>query len=165
MEPNEALGIAAQVAVALAGFAGVVVVFRPDSVHAWSRLDRTRLQLLLHNSLCPLAYALFGMFLLTIKPMPLWIWRECSLFAFLFQLPGALIAFRNARVLTPEERKHTSRILLHGVGAMGVITQLLQIWNIATLNQFWPFFLAIFMHLMAGMLQFTRMVLLLPEKE
>ena len=50
MEPNEALGIAAQVAVALAGFAGIVVVFRPQSVHEWSRLDRFRLRLLLHNS-------------------------------------------------------------------------------------------------------------------
>jgi hypothetical protein len=165
MEPNEALGVAAQVAVTLAGFAGVVVVFRPDSVHVWSGLDRTRLQLLLHNSLCPLAYALFGMLLLTIKPTPLWIWRDCSLFALLFQTPGAIIAFRNARVLTPEEKKHTSKTLLYTIGAMGVVTQLFQVWNIATLNLFWPFFLSIVMHLMAGMLQFTRMVLLLPAKE
>src|ERR1044072_4292308 len=102
MEPNEALGIAAQVAVALAGFAGVVVVFRPGSLHQWSTIDRFRLRLLLHNSICPLADALFGMFLLTIKPAPLWIWRECSLFALLFQLPGAIIAFRGARRLSPE---------------------------------------------------------------
>lgn len=165
MEANEALGVAAQVAVALAGFAGVVVVFRPDSVHAWSRLDRTRLQLLLHNSLCPLAYALFGMLLLTIKPAPVWIWRECSLFGLLFQMPGAIIAFRNARTLSPEEKKNTSKTLLYGIGAMGVLTLLLQIFNVAVLNQFWPFFLSIVMHLMAGMLQFTRMVLLLPSKE
>jgi hypothetical protein len=165
MEPNEALGIAAQVAVALAGFAGVVNVFKPDSVQRWSRLDRTRLQLLLHNSLCPLAYALFGMFLLTIKPTPLWIWRECSLFGLLFQMPGGLIAFRNARVLTPEEKAHTNWALLYAIGGMSALTQLLQIWNIATLNLFWPFFLAIVMHLMAGMLQFTRMVLLMPTKE
>jgi hypothetical protein len=165
MEPNEALGITAQVAVTLAGFAGVVNVFKPDSVQRWSRLDRTRLQLLLHNSLCPLAYALFGMFLLTIKPTPLWIWRECSLFGLLFQIPGGLIAFRNARVLTPEEKEHTNWTLLYAIGGMGALTQLLQVWNIATLNLFWPFFLAIVMHLMAGMLQFTRMVLLMPTKE
>jgi hypothetical protein len=165
MEANEALGVAAQVAVALAGFAGVVVVFRPDSVHVWSRLDRTRLQLLLHNSLCPLAYALFGMLLLTIKPEPAWIWRECSLFGLLFQTPGAIIAFRNARNLTSEERKETSKILLYGIGTMGFLTLALQVFNIAVLNQFWPFFLSIVMHLMAAMLQFTRMVLLLPAKE
>jgi hypothetical protein len=165
MEPNEALGVAAQVAVALAGFAGVVVVFRPDSVHVWSRLDRTRLQLLLHNSLCPLAYALFGMFLLTIKPTPAWIWRECSLFGLLFQAPGAIIAFRNARNLSSEEKKHTSKTLLYGIGAMGGLALVLQVINIAVLNQFWPFFFSVVTHLMAGMLQFTRMVLLLPAKE
>jgi len=50
MEPSEALSTAAQVAVALAGFAGVVVVFRRKSVHDWSTLDKFRLQLLLANS-------------------------------------------------------------------------------------------------------------------
>jgi hypothetical protein len=35
MQPGEALGVAAQVAVTLAGFAGIVVVFRPESVHRW----------------------------------------------------------------------------------------------------------------------------------
>ena len=54
MEPGEALGIAAQIAVALAGFAGVVVVFRRESVHEWSLLDKLRLRLLLANSILPL---------------------------------------------------------------------------------------------------------------
>jgi len=54
MQPSEALGIAAQVAVTLAGFAGIVVVFRPDSVHRWSPLDKLRLQLLLTSSALPL---------------------------------------------------------------------------------------------------------------
>jgi hypothetical protein len=39
MEPGEALGTAAQIAVALAGFAGVVVVFRRESIHEWSPID------------------------------------------------------------------------------------------------------------------------------
>jgi hypothetical protein len=47
MQPDEARGIAAQVAASPRRFAGVVVVFRPDSVHRWSRLDRFRLRLLL----------------------------------------------------------------------------------------------------------------------
>ncbi|HEX8897340.1 MAG TPA: hypothetical protein VF751_01475 [Chthoniobacterales bacterium] len=165
MEPNEALGIAAQVAVALAGFAGVVVVFRPQAIHQWSPVDRFRLRLLLHNSICPLAYALFGMLLLTVKPIPLWIWRECSLFGLLFQLPGAIIAFRSSRRLRPDHFKGASKTLFYGLGLLGTASLVLQVINIAMLNLFWPFFVSIFMHLMAGMLQFTRMVLLLPEKE
>ena len=165
MEPNEALGIAAQVAVALAGFAGVVVVFRPQSLHQWSAVDRFRLRLLLHNSINPLASALFGMFLLTIKPTPLWIWRECSLFAVLFQLPGMIIAFRSSRKLSPDHFKGPGRILFYSVGVLGGASQVIQIINIVKLNLFWPFFLSVLVHLIAAMLQFARMVLLLPEEE
>src|SRR2546423_3689523 len=163
MEPNEALGIAAQVAVALAGFAGVVVVFRPQSIHQGSPVDRCRLRLLLHNSICPLAYALFGTFLLTIKPTPLWVWRECSLFGLLFQMPGAIIAFKDSRTMGSAHFKAASRALFYGLGMLGAVTLILQVINIAKLNLFWPFFLFIFMHLVAAILQFARMVLLLPE--
>jgi len=165
MEPNEALGIAAQVAVALAGFAGVVVVFKPDPVPRLSRLDRTRLQLLLHNSICPLAYALFGMLLLSAKPTPDSVWRWCSAFALVFQAPGAFIAFRNARNLTPEEYRNSNKLLLYSIGGMGVVSLLLQVYNVTSLNLFWPFFLSIVTHLVAGMLQFVRMVMLHPDKE
>jgi len=53
VEPGEALSTAAQVAVALAGFVGVVVVFRSGSVHEWSPIDKLRLRLLLSNSILP----------------------------------------------------------------------------------------------------------------
>jgi len=82
MQPSEALGVAAQVAVTLAGFAGIVVVFRPQSVHEWSALDRVRLTLLLINSVSPLVFSLFGMMLLSVDPVPTSIWRWCSGFAF-----------------------------------------------------------------------------------
>jgi hypothetical protein len=164
MEPNEALGVAAQVAVTLAGFAGVVVVFRPNSLHEWSPIDRFRLRLLLHNSICPLAFALFGMLLLTIKPTPEWIWRTCSLFGLLFQLPGTIVAIKSSRSLAAHQFAGANKILFYTIGVLGVATQILQLINIALLNLFWPFFLSIVLHLITGMLQFMRMVLLLPEK-
>src|ERR1043165_9274711 len=139
MEPNEALGIAAQVAVTLAGFAGVVVVFRPQSLHQWSPIDRFRLRLLLHNSIFPLAYALLGMFLLTIKPTPLWIWRECSLFSLLFQLPGAIIVYKSSRRLSRDHFKGPSQLLFYGLGMLGTASLVLQIINVIKWNLFWPF--------------------------
>src|SRR6202035_599459 len=78
MEPGEALATAAQIAVALAGFAGVVVAFRSSSLHEWSLVDKFRLWLLLGSALVPLFSCLFGMLLLTIKPTPLSIWRWAS---------------------------------------------------------------------------------------
>jgi hypothetical protein len=139
--------------------------FRPQSVHEWSPLDRLRLRLLLHNSICPLAYAFCGMFLLTIKPTPLWIWRECSLFALLFQLPGAIIVSKGLRNLGPHKFSWANSILLRGLAVFAIGVLVLQIINILRLNLFWPFFLSIVMHLLAGMIQFSRMVLLLPERE
>ena len=43
---------------------------------------------------------------------------------------------------------------------IGIMTISLQIYNIAVLNWFWPLFVGIVAHLMAGMLQFMRLVLL-----
>jgi hypothetical protein len=78
MEPGEALGIAAQLALALGGFTGVVVVFRSEPLHEWRPIDKLRLRILLTNSVLPLTVCLVALFLLTIKPPPLWIWRGCS---------------------------------------------------------------------------------------
>jgi drug/metabolite transporter (DMT)-like permease len=61
MEPGETLGIAAQIAVALAGFAGVVVVFQRESVHHWSPIDKFRLLLLLANSILPLGLCVIAL--------------------------------------------------------------------------------------------------------
>src|SRR6476659_8823165 len=82
MDAGEALCAMAQVAVTLAGFAGIVVVSRPQSVHEWSALDRLRLTLLLMNSVAPLVFSLFGMLLLSVAPVPDSVWRWCSGFAF-----------------------------------------------------------------------------------
>ncbi len=67
MQPGEVLSTAAQVAVALAGFAGVVVVFRRESVHEWSTLDKFRLRLLLTNSILPLGLCMIALLLLSIE--------------------------------------------------------------------------------------------------
>jgi len=75
MEPGEALSTAAQIAVALAGFAGVVVVFRRESVHDWSPINKFRLRQLLTNLILQLAFCMIGLLLLTIRPVPADIWR------------------------------------------------------------------------------------------
>jgi len=163
VEPGEALGLAAQVAVTLAGFAGVVVVFRPASIHQWSSLDRFRLRLLLNNSVFPFAYSVFGILLLTIKPPPESIWRWCSGVAVVCQVPFAILNFTEVRRLTPAEFKRISRMLFFPLFSIGITTILLQLYNMAVLNWFWPFFAGIVVHLIAGMLQFMRLVLL-PQR-
>jgi hypothetical protein len=164
IEPRDALGIAAQVAVTLAGFAGVVVVFRPDSVHQWSSLDRFRLRLLLTNAIFPLLYSMIGILLLTIQPPPDSIWRWCSGLALVCQVPFAIKNLTAARQLGPAEFKGVSKVLFYPLFAAGIATILLQIYNVTVLNWFWPFYVAIVVHLVAAMLQFMRLVLLPPDR-
>src|SRR5215831_15479190 len=113
MEPGEALGIAAQIAVALAGFAGVVVVFRREAVHEWSGIDKLRLRLLLGNSILPLALSIVGLLLLTIKPMPPAIWTWCSGITLVVNLSFVMATgkiFRRLK-LRNVQRERSSRLI------------------------------------------------------
>ena len=164
MQPGEALGIAAQVAVTLAGFAGIVVVFRPESVHQWSGLDKLRLRMLLYNSVYPLAYSLFAIFLLTIERPPISIWRWCSGFVLVAQVPGTISFVMIRRTFSKQDFEGVTKSLLYPFAVLGIISLLLQLVNLTVWNWFWPFFAAICLHLVAAMLQFLRIVLLPPEK-
>ena len=165
MEPGEALGIAAQVAVALAGFAGVVVVFRRESVHEWSPIDKVRLQLLLANSILPLGLCMMGLLLLTIKPMPPAMWRWSSAIEFVVFLLFVVTmskTFRRLGVRKPQ-RESDSGFMLYFFGVFGTAAILLQVYNVALPGAFWPFFAGIVYQLVMAMAQFARMILLLPE--
>lgn len=165
MEPGEALSTAAQIAVTLAGFAGVVVVFRRESVHDWTPIDKFRLRLLLANSILPLALCVIGLLLLTIKPVPAGIWRWCSAAAVVVALPFAITTSRTFRRLDRQQLQSalSTRFTFYLLGIPGTVALLLQFWNIAVLNTFWPFFTGITVHLLAGMAQFARIILLPPE--
>jgi len=166
MEPGEALGIAAQIAVALAGFAGVVVVFRRESVHEWSPMDKFRLRLLLMNSVLPLALCMLGLLFLTIKPLPADIWKWCSVFAFvvlvLFAVTSMTI-FRRLHLRQLQSYGRATHFVFNLFGILGTAVMLLQLYNAAILGAFWPFFTGIVFQLTAAMFQFMRIILMPPE--
>jgi hypothetical protein len=165
MEPGEALGTAAQIAVALAGFAGVVVVFRRESVHEWSAVDKLRLRLLLANSILPLGLCMMGMVLVTIKPMPPGIWRWCSGIAFVVSLFFAITMTKYFRRLDVRQvqRERGTRFIFYLFGMFGIAVNLLQLYNAAFLGVFWAFFIGIVFQVIIALFQFARMILLLPE--
>jgi len=164
MQPSEALGVAAQVAVTLAGFAGIVVVFRPQAVHEWSALDRLRLTLLLMNSLSPLVFSLFGMLLLSVDPEPASIWRWCSGFAFVSEILVFVSMQNPQRRLPVHDLRMVNKFTMYGIGLMTMAAAALQVVNFAVWNFFWPFFTAIFVHLFAAVIQFLRMLLVPPSR-
>jgi hypothetical protein len=164
MQPGEALSTAAQIAVALAGFAGVVVVFRRESVHDWSTLDKFRLRLLLANSILPLALCIIALVFLTIEPALTGVWRWCSCVAFVAFAPFAItttMAFR--RFGLQRFQGAPANFVFYLFATLGTAATLLQLYNAALLGAFWPFFTGIVLQLVAAMFQFARMILLPPK--
>ncbi len=165
MEPGEALATAAQIAVSLAGFAGVVVAFRSSSLREWSLLDKYRLWLLLGSALVPFVSCLFGMLLLTIKATPFPIWRCCSGFSLLLICIFGFLTRRRQSELEPGVIKEMGvyRYLFYAIAILGMVVGLLQAYNALALGVFWLFYAAIVFQLAIGTLQFARMILLPPH--
>lgn len=164
MEPGEILSTAAQIAVALAGFAGVVVVFRRESVHEWPPIDKFRLRLLLTNSVLPLVLCIIALLLLGIKPVPSGIWRWCSGVALCVISPWVITAtavFHRSRLYRWQGARANFVTYLFRTLGVGII--LLQLYNAALLGAFWPFFAGIAFHLVSAVLQFARMIVLPPK--
>lgn len=164
MQAGDALNMVAQVAVTLAGFAGIVMVFRPDSIHQWSALDRFRLRLLLANSALPLVYALFAIFLLSIVPPPVSIWRWCSGVTLALDLVFMILSRGPVPSIPPAEFNLASKTLYYSVITLASIGLLLQVINVFVWNFFWPFLASLLIHLIAAVAQFVRMILLAPGR-
>jgi hypothetical protein len=165
MEPGEALSTAAQIAVTLAGFAGVVVAFRSGPLHEWPLIDRYRLWLLLGNALVPLFASLFGILLLTIKPMPLYIWHFCSGFWLLLIIPFVFLTQRRQTELGSALKKELGayRYVFYTFAAVGTANTFLQVYNALFKGAFWLFYSAVAFQLALGTFQFARMILLPPQ--
>jgi hypothetical protein len=99
------------------------------------------------------------------KPPPESIWRWCSGFAALCQVPFAITSIKRTRALSPVDFKDVSKIVFYPLFALASAVLLLQFYNLAVLNSFWPFFAGIFVHLISAIAQFVRLVLLLPTKD
>lgn len=166
MTPGDALGIAAQVSVALAGFTGVVVVFGSAAVHEWRPLDKLRLRLLLTMSTLPLVLSLLAILFLATGLRESTTWRIMSaLSVCVFSIAGFLVQ-RQFRGMGADEinRIPGSRIVFYCTGLTGAVTILLMIFNTFALGMFWPFYSAIVCSMMASVLQFVRLIALQPGR-
>ncbi len=108
---------------------------------------------------------MLGLLLLTVEPMPPGIWRWCSgitVVATLVFVTATRKIYRRLN-LQSVQREHNTRFIYYVFGAFGVAAMLLQVFNIALLGAFWPFFAGIVYQLVTATAQFARMILLLPE--
>lgn len=165
MQPSEALSTSAQLAVTLAGFAGVVVAFRSGSIHEWSKMDKFRLEILLSNSGLPFVLSLLAMALMATTISEQTIWRLCSLIAFIITTMRGQILSRTFRSFSKAELESSGskRWIFFSSGAVGIAATLLQLYNVISAKTFWPFFAMIATWLGLAMVQFVLLVTAPPE--
>ena len=160
MQPTEALSASAQVAVTLAGFAGVVVAFRSRAVHEWAKVDKFRLQILLTNSAAPFVLSILAMVLLSTNIDPVTTWRLCSVFTFVLLVAVGASYGSAYRGFSRTEFKSSGgkASILYTGSIVALAMTLLQLYNVIRLRTFWPFFVAVATLLLFAMLQFILLV-------
>jgi small-conductance mechanosensitive channel len=161
MQPGEALGISAQIAVTLAGFTGIVVAFATGAAHEWPPADHFRLRLLLIASIVPLALSLTGLMLLTTEMRAQFVWGLASgLAALLLVGSGVAITRKFRRLPVHEFRKAGgNRVVFYTASTAATAVTLLQFVNAIVLQTFWPFFVGIVIPMLICVVQFMRLVL------
>ena len=159
-DPAEILGTTAQVAITLAGFAGVVVVFGTAAVHEWSPVDRFRLRLMLLSSSLALALCMTALLLLAADVDPAFTWRIGSGLVAALLLPALWGGLRTFRQFAPDELARTgaNATMFHISSAIGFALIVLQLANLA-FARFWLFLLAIVGSILISLLQFVRLIL------
>jgi hypothetical protein len=167
MQPSEALSASAQIAVTLAGFAGVVVAFRSRSVHEWSKIDKFRLEILLTNSVLPFLLSITAMVFMATNLSEQTIWRWCSLIAFIVTTARGQVLSRTIRAFSREELQASGsrRWIFYSAAILGIAATVLQIYNVIRLQTFWPFFAMIATWLGLAMVQFVLLVTAPPPPE
>ena len=167
MQPSEALTTSAQIAVTLAGFAGVVVAFRSGAIHEWSKMDKFRLEILLSNSVLPFVLSLLALVLLSAKLNEQLTWRLCSLIAFVVTVSRGQVLSRTYRSFSRGdlEASGSKRWVFNSSAVVGIAVTVLQIYNVIRLQTFWPFFAMIGTWLFLAMIQFVLLVTARPHSD
>lgn len=165
MQPNEALTTSAQIAVTLAGFAGVVVAFRSGAIHEWSKMDKFRLEILLSNSGLPFVLSLLAMVMMTTSLDQQAIWRWCSLIAFIIVVARGRALSATYRSFSREELQTSGsrRWVFYSSAVLGGAATALQMYNVIVTKTFWPFFAMIVTWLCLAMVQFVLLVTAPPS--
>ena len=160
MQPSEALSASAQVAVTLAGFAGVVVAFRSGSIHEWSKVDKFRLRILLINSGIPFGLSIFAMLISATGLHEDRVWQVCSVIGFVTIAMVGQQMRSGMRGLSREEFRAGggSLAVFYSSSAIAIAVTLLQLYNAIVLKAFWAFFAGISTQLVLAMVQFVRLV-------
>ncbi len=149
-DPIEILATFAEVAVALAGFSGIIIAFERRSLGSLTQLELRRLSNLFGLSGFVLLSSLFGIALLHIESVdPGTLWRGASGLVLLVGAPWVVLDWLQIRRLESAEKEQVKAWVIYPFSLLAVLGLLLQAAN-CFYGQLWPFLLAL-----AGMVMFA----------
>ena len=157
MNIDEALVGLAEIAIALAGFTGVVVAFGSRSEGAWHPGDRLRLGFLLEASLTAVGFALLGLLLISINISQSMSWIIGSA---IWALYMTLSLTRSHLALKKDQDTHGDVDRFANWITTGLFVALIavQVANIFVWQAFWPFLAGILLNLAGAAMQFARLI-------
>jgi hypothetical protein len=168
MDPFEALSLCAEIAIAVTGFSGVVLVLGGhDRGHA-SEVDLVRFRLLISATLLPLAVVALAFILAAAEVEQSVAWRTCSLFWVVCASTTAYLNTRGAARLNTGDRNlrvpRFQNVWRGGAVALsGALTVIaVQLANLIVLHAFWPVLLAVWWGI--GLSLFAFVGLLFPAE-
>ncbi|NNF59311.1 MAG: hypothetical protein HKN04_13835 [Rhodothermaceae bacterium] len=158
-DPYDTLSIFAQVALALAGFSGIVVALGHRSVGELTPLEARRLVNLFTFSGLVFILTLLGISLLHIEHVDTsFLWRNGSAVLVLTGIPWMILDWHKIHRLSPEERSKIRGIIIYPSTVIAIFALLLQLVNIFILGVAWPFFVALVAQLAFTFQQFILLV-------
>ncbi len=157
MELTELLIGIAEIAIAMAGFTGVVVAFGSRSQGAWHPGDRLRLAFLLEASLTAAGFALASLWLYTALGDAPWTWRVSSGAWVVATAISLWRSHRNIRI-NLDVHDDIDKVANLLTTTCFVLLAGLQLVNVLYWHSFAPFLGAVLLNLAGAAMQFARLV-------
>jgi len=159
-DPHDTLSIFAEIAIALAGFSGIVIAFGRRAIGSLSVLEIRRLSNLFTLSGVVLTFSLVGVSLLHVSDIdPNRFWSGFSGAVFLVAAPWLLRDVVKVSRLEKAEKAQVNMLLLVFFNTLAVVVViLLQLYNWILLREPWPFFLALALITAGAFQQFILLV-------
>lgn len=156
---QDTLSIFAEVAIALAGFSGIVIAFGRRSLGSLSNLEKRRLSNLFFFSGLVLLFSLLGISLLHIDfSDERTIWISGSTVLAVVTAWWLLFDLRQIRRLDPVERRQINPYLIVPFNVAAVLGLGLQIANAVLIHKPWPVLLALVLAVAFAFQQFILLV-------
>ena len=143
-DAHQTLLMFAQVAVAIAGFSGIIIAFGQRSLGSLTKLELRRLSNLFALSGYVLLSSLLGVSLLHVDtPAQDLVWRSESAIAFVLGTFWLIVDWRKVMSLDEAERAQVKSYIFYPFNLLAALALLLQIANVLLLGESWPFFLGL----------------------